>query len=509
MPVSSQNVRSKVVALTKRAKARITRRRSKKHDDDDSRGKPKLKPKEAKVWKEFNDVVYLRRLHHTMDPLIAAQVYNNTCSYLASLPEEILILILSYLKGDLLTLCCLWRVSRVFQRVIGEPKIWLYNPISALCLQRSGVEERFRELLLLDGLCKKCRAWYRALPAAVKHKMHMSRIGRPGFCKFMYFSGSSCTCRVRGNRGYYSSLLPPPGRLHHTRDAPSLGRQGAVRLCQHLKIRWSAIEEFILFWQMWRPQDWESCFEYFNIECHDPSHDTRCVPGQLPTWPRARLTAADRRDGLGPGGVTLNLYWAPYCRLDSFTRAPGGRVYASELREMFRGYREDAASVLFPAFPSNPLPEMVCFDPKTCGCLYFGVPDGACTESESESERAGPLREWLPFECWRLHSNARHANDCSSVQVEVHPPERTCDPGYLVTIYKHEIPACRMLDYMHLEPTHSWLHAMDPDTYDLGEFDAHARLFCGHKKPRCQDKFCANYYRKLTTRMCLSGPKYL
>jgi len=56
-----------------------------------------------------------------MDPLIAAQVYNRRHGAIGRLPEEILIQIVKYCQiNDVLSLFCLWRVSRRFRFLINE-----------------------------------------------------------------------------------------------------------------------------------------------------------------------------------------------------------------------------------------------------------------------------------------------------------------------------------------------------------------------------------------------------
>jgi hypothetical protein len=68
----------------------------------------------------------LHELQRTMDPLVAAQVYNNRFSPLARLPEELLLLILESLSDDAPTLHCLRIVSRTFFRLTYQPRVWMH-----------------------------------------------------------------------------------------------------------------------------------------------------------------------------------------------------------------------------------------------------------------------------------------------------------------------------------------------------------------------------------------------
>lgn len=79
----------------------------------------------------YNRQVFtLRNLQRSMDPLLAAQVYNSRQSSLGRLPEKLLLIVLHYLEDDLLALYCLQRVSGTFRLLIYEPSIWKLVPPS-------------------------------------------------------------------------------------------------------------------------------------------------------------------------------------------------------------------------------------------------------------------------------------------------------------------------------------------------------------------------------------------
>lgn len=68
----------------------------------------------------------LRELRRTMDPLMAAQTYNNRFCPLSRLPEEILQCILDFIDHDVVTLWCLRIVSTVFRRLL-HPREVIWN----------------------------------------------------------------------------------------------------------------------------------------------------------------------------------------------------------------------------------------------------------------------------------------------------------------------------------------------------------------------------------------------
>ncbi|KAL7626244.1 hypothetical protein AAE478_003014 [Parahypoxylon ruwenzoriense] len=313
----------------------------------------------------------LLNLQRTMDPWIAAQVYNNNYSPLGRLPEELLLLILYYLDNEILSIYCLGRVSRTFRRLIYEPDIWKYafpgeypfslEHIWTLPLDlRSQLQQRLQK----DGMCDECKLWcdapveglFRLFTQACNLDTNRNR----GYCTigcFCKFESAPCRsrlyCDACGNN-HDVSAFSLSNQFSTKRDRRCLGRQGAVQLCEHIHVAWTTVETHIAIWQQRKPRDWQACFGHFVIECHDPSHDTRCTAEEAPTWPRARLRTAEHYPDL----VVLNLEWKPHSGLDTFTVTPDGRVPASELRSLFQKYRQGPGGIQLPSYPSSPLPEM-------------------------------------------------------------------------------------------------------------------------------------------------------
>jgi hypothetical protein len=302
-------------------------------------------------------VLILRDLQRTIDPLIAAQVYNNNYSPLIWLPNELLLYILHCLGDDIVTLLCLQRVSRIFWHLIEELDIWKYlltAPLNTftVChlwhLPRE-VRKQFQQRLYRDGMCNKCKLW------CIVHIRGWEQRSRATYqCQF-----KNLDIRLRPYCIAYSSFHE---ELEFSKQQ-CLGRQGAVQLCRHVHISWATIEAHIANWQPHNPRDWQACLNHFNIKCYDLSHDTRCSAEESPTWSQACLQNSKYSDNL----VVLNSEWKLHSGLNAFTPTPGGQALASELRVLFSRYQQGAASTIFFSYPSNPLPEMACF-PSTIGC---------------------------------------------------------------------------------------------------------------------------------------------
>lgn len=432
-----------------------------------------------------------------MDPLIAAQIHNIENSRLGGLPEEILLHILGHV--DEVSLYCLRRISRKFRRLIFEPKIWhrmeqsrgLYN-----YELRSGLSVRqTKELaghLRKDGLCDECKSW-----CDVRADGSLKRRADPMTCRF----------RSQGRR---SLRCPPCDAYHDSRAFPSadqsrrdwqcLGRLGAVQLCEHVHVSWSNIEGHVKKWRErtsegrgWGEEKWQSCLGDFSIECRDSSHDARCTDEEVRTWPRARLVTTE----LYPDAVFLTLEWKPHSGLDIFTRTPDGQALPSELRELFKGYREGAGGVIIPSYTPNLLPEMACYDPDDCCCLLYDPGSSKTWGPTRRTEFASFFRKNRPFGCFSLHRHTRriHWRYIQQVQMKKHWPRGIGDSVCLVTNYERRVQVFDKAERGgKLNPGHTWLHTMDPDTYPRPalRFDV----------PLCENRDCMNYYQRPKTFDC-------
>lgn len=246
----------------------------------------------------------LRGLQRTMDPLIAAQAYNNRVCPLTRLPEELLLNIIDFLADDPVALHCLQTVSAAFWRLLGPKSvIWkrawyvlLSDPDRARHLRDEPLRLQYIRLLQRDGRCDDCRRWNDAhIRSADRH------------CPFKPRRRDTLYCLPCGSlHDVCPSSYPYQLPGEHLGERPCLGQQGSVRLCEHVQIIWVSIKAHIDTWrqqqrggQESQDQQVEACLDSFNIECHDASHDTRCTASEAPTWPRARLAIGlDRRSVL-------------------------------------------------------------------------------------------------------------------------------------------------------------------------------------------------------------------
>lgn len=442
----------------------------------------------------------LSDLQRIMDPLIAAQVYNNNYGPLCRLPDELLLRILHGLGDDILTLYCLRRVSRSFRRLINEPDIWKHMllPLSdrfrytteAYWSLPVDLKKHLRQRLQSDGMCDRCKlwcdvpvnGWFRQIIQASNLDVNRYRVY--GTCKFGFgfLPGSRPHCDACGS--YQVSSSPSSSHQRHKRERRCLACEGAVQLCEHVHISWATIEAHITDWQQRKPGDWQACYDDFDVACQDPSHDTRCMAEEAPTWPRTRLQSAASDQNL----VVLNLEWKPHSGPDAFTRTPDGRAPASEPRELFRRYRKGPAGTLFPSYPSTSLPEMACFDPTKCSCLHYEKGDNKRPSVIDLSKHASFFRNDWPSGCRALHFYCRghgYGRNGERIDMTKHwPSNSVC----LVIAYQRDVLVCHKTDSNKFKPTHEWFHAMDPST--------HPRPSANHALPLCRDKDCMNYYRR-------------
>ncbi|KAI0890321.1 uncharacterized protein GGS22DRAFT_150574 [Annulohypoxylon maeteangense] len=350
---------------------------------------------------------------------------------------------------------------------------------------------RLKQRLQRDGMCDDCSIYCDGPVSGVSRRIahywcseHNPNRVFQTHCKFQQPEGVHIHCKCCGE---YHDIISF-SREEATRNTRKcLGREGSVRLCEHVDITWSQIEEHLTKWNTHAPGQWKDCFDAFNIQCEHPSHDTRCMFEDIPTWPRACLKTSyyDRRR------VVLSLEWAPHSDTDYF-KIKNNQVPASQLRELFKKYRLGAARIFLPAYASNPIPEMSCFNSDKCNCVRYetGQQDTGSSPSNLET-----------LQCiagHRLRRNYGWGHNGQQVDQISHRPHGLNQPPCLITEYKRDIFICRV-DGKHsaFGPTHEWFHAMDPDTYPPPE---NPRAI-----PPCKNELCMNYYRKPQTYRCLSS----
>lgn len=420
-------------------------------------------------------------LCRTMDPLVAAEFYNIHFSPFGRLPDELMLLVLEHIGDDVVTLYCLRRVSRRFRYLIYDEKFRQYTHLPPLSGRKDSYQEdffllsqesrkRFIQLLRRDGMCADCKILY-------PHRLQAE--DRP-CCQFGVglFSRRYCHgCKRLHPAGFFNSS----GQNLNIVDRECLGRQGAVQLCEHVKISWASIEKHIISWR----QNCQIKLEDFKIECRHPSHDMRCSREEMPTWPRAWLM----HSYLGSDQVFLNMVWEPHSSLTAPRLTSDARAKAADLRAIFRKFRQGPASIILPRDNPDSLPEMACFDPNDCNCLSYQRDDKESSiktvprNCHTFFDRYTPL--WKPKADNHYHY---YAEPYGSVLMSIHRPYRYGGRVCLIARYRRYLQVYDSKDLKScISPTHSWLHAMDPDTYIRPQSDL----------PSCKDPTCTFYYRKV------------
>lgn len=444
----------------------------------------------------------LSELQRSMDPLIAAQFYNNHFCPLSRLPEELLLHVLDFLTDDPVTLHCLQAVSRVFLRLLyRESDIWRdewyvcptpRRGARTGCLQ-SNFKVRFRSLLQRDGRCYDCMRWNDASvcrptdDCKFEHS-HRRRDYRKLYCGACDTKHDNCQFSKRSQKQW-----------EFPRSRRCLGQEGSVQLCEHVQITWANITAHINEWQRQHRGggDWKACLSSFNVECRDASHDTRCTELEAPTWPRACLRTRDATSFSSSDAVVLRLEWAPHSRIDSLALTADGRIPAHELRARFQRLRElGPADNLYPPSRPGALPELACISPS-CPFIYYKTGQDDETPPPLAPCPSLPLDGWqLSRHCKSLRGDNGSRKNSRKLEIIPHYLKGAGNTGIssqcFVTRYVEDIKICTMTAIMDppikIIPTDHWLHSMDTETYSHPE--GH------HVRPQCWDETCVNYHRR-------------
>jgi hypothetical protein len=158
---------------------------------------------------------------------------------------------------------------------------------------------------------------------------------------------------------------------------------------------------------------------------------------------------------------------------------------------LFRRDRRGPTEIPLPSYTSNPLPEMVCFDPTKYSCFHYEKGDNKRLSAVDPSKHASFFRNGRLFRCHALNYYSRgHRYRRNGQQVEMSEnwPRGKGNSLCLVATYQCDIPVCHKPDRDKFKLTQAWFHAMDPGTY--------SRPNAGHALPLCRDKDCVNYYRR-------------
>ncbi|KAI5867334.1 hypothetical protein GGS23DRAFT_171563 [Durotheca rogersii] len=127
--------------------------------------------------------------------------------------------------------------------------------------------------------------------------------------------------------------------------------------------------------------------------------------------------------------------------------------------------QQGPAGIQLPSYPSSSLPEMACFDPSACSCLCYARRDKSLSGAVPPN-RPSFFRD-ATTTCRTYHTYNRdhglRGND-QRVVMGAHWPRGKGNSVCLTTSYQRDILVCHRKDRGRINPTHAWLHGMDPDT---------------------------------------------
>lgn len=476
----------------------------------------------------------LRFLQHTIDPLMASQAYNNRFCPFTRLPEELILNVLDFFRGDDVTLCCLRITSRIFLRLLHcRSAFWtkyIYtDPPGSL---GHDLRLQFRRLLQRDGRCDNCSRWndahVRCFLEPCKFQGSCLR-SKPRFlgreCWYLDYDRPHCSiCDTDHDVCQFPLAYQQLPSHQHPGPRPCLGQQGSVQLCEHVHITWTRITAHIDDCRRRHQQrgeggqteetgakdDWQACLDSFTIECHDPTLDTRCTASEAEIWPRARLGISDGFSSQDPDIVVLFLEWTPHGRIDALLPTVEGCIPAAGLRALFQRFRQlGPADILYPPGRPESLPEMACFTRSFPIHYNMGRHERRGKDAENTltplptSRRLPPSSDqWkssVYHQTIRDHSKIGRNSQRLSIKSHSLSGNSCITSQCLIVSYQKGIMICKTTALANhsikLIPSHHWLHAMDPRTYPHQQ----ARVF----RPQCRDDSCDNYCRRMKD-YCLS-----
>lgn len=439
----------------------------------------------------------LRELQRSMDPLMAAQSYNNRFCPFTRLPDELLLRVLDFLDDDPVTLHCLQVVSRVFLRLLHPGSDlwrdeWNFRPTKWTAARTSYLQPhlkvQFRSLLQRDGRCGNCRRWNdtydpRPFDACKFEQGRRQRDYRKLYCG---------ACDTQHEVHEFSKRSQQTWEFPRSRRC--LGQEGSVQLCEHVQITWANITNHIDDWRRQHPGggDWKACLDSFNIECRHASHDTRCTALGAPTWPQASLRTRGATVSRGSHAVALSLEWAPHTRIGSLALTADGRIPAHKLRARFQRLRQlGPADILYPPIRPGALPELACIS-SSCPFIYYKTGQDDETPPPPHPSDGRQLSRY----CKSIKRDCKSGGIGQKLEIMPHYLKDAGNTGIsrqcFVTRYVDDIKICTTSAIMDptikIIPTDHWLHAMDTDTYPHPDAQ--------QVRPLCWDETCVNYHRR-------------
>ena len=483
-------------------RAHVARQRKLQEEEDRRRG--------LEAWKVRRDIT-LASLQETMDPWVAASKYNQECSRILKLPEEVLINVIRYVSADMPSFFFLRQVSKKFRRLVtdrtfrghifssyhdchdclGRDFHCLGAPRGPLKLfhhrQSPRILREIGDLIRLDAWCARCRNSRRW-----REHMGISTVCKFSAPEYDYLHCSGCGV------DHPAALFSFGQKQKCWIDRVCVAREGFVRLCEHEVVTWAEMEAFITECRK-NPKDQRYLPRSRVLKCcMHPSHSAACRSTQLVT-PVARIYFRL------PNRAELELRWEAHKFLpDGAVDSKTGQIHASGMRAMARANRTQAGQYIAPEETLKHLPEMECFNLRACKCLSYEGPGNSVSlrdadagePSQSESS-IGTLSMARVTACEKDHRSGNPAFYPWSIGVRrcISPRSGSSSLPCYATLYTRYIAGDVMESHPGVEvPSHEWYHALDRDSYT---FDG----VCGVKEA-CSDATCSNYYASFKPMRC-------
>ncbi|KAK3934623.1 hypothetical protein QBC46DRAFT_273420 [Diplogelasinospora grovesii] len=433
-------------------------------------------------------------------PLVAATLHNCQHSPIYRMTEEILMIIMKHLDADILTQHCLRRASRLFRRLILGSHYRPYSPNPGVDDMRylwdlndeywtlrgfePGHMDMLRSRLRNDQLCTAC------LQSSELNRTSENSLAWIG-CKFSSWPRSQCRLHCAGCDRFHD------GRAFSAAQAGKekricIGREGALRLCEHIQISWSDVESGLARCSTVvgaKPTAAE-------IRCDKAIHRACCQTKEA----RPTICLEKAPDGRC---AFLTLTWTAHARLDVNEQ---GRFDSHQVRSMFQRHRRTGAHFLMLGSQpgSGPLMEMRCFGRADCTCLSYATgqegsgPGSGQSNTKGYKDCLGRRPGWASW-----HQVTDFDLITESVGIRLCPRSSTSEKQCVATHYARRIQldlARRIqIDWIpRCNPNHKWFHALDPDSYVLDDTTLE------NVWPSCKDASCRNYHRRTQTLRCPS-----
>lgn len=473
------------------------------------------------------------------DPITSPMLHNATHSSLTRLSDEILLCIMS--QADDVSILCLRRTCRKMLRLVSgpefrhlhaiagegpEPRDW--NPWFLDCFRypRERVPEEARDqlgsLLRKDMYCEMCRT----VGEDAERKLREESL---------YCSG----CKRSHPAGLFSFRQR---RGESERSRICIGREGYLKVCQHLVLRWAHVERNL------------ASQASVRTTCNDPSHECPWpLAGHVNESPLRQFTVDMKRwkcseyQQHGPTRTGRNRGLA--IRWNVHLTFPGlgheGGLEFTDVLERIEWARRNGASYIFQGHQGKLPTEMAMFDPNTCLCIRHPSPppgmvwnwtgrgksESSRCQKHGQSHSGNEVLYYSSSKKWRAMSDFETNGGCIMNQVLEHSTIKRCAAlNYCLSFtYERYVPFgptkflnCKgVVDHEtgkwtdRIQPWWAvWFMALDPESISLRDDEDSRGVYW------CDTQTCLNYYanHKFNRKRwaldpthigshCLSGPE--